>query len=86
VQFLVKKHVMVITHPPYSSDLAAADYFLFLKLKLANERDEDVTSIQRAASDNTSKHDSERGIFSRIQKFLSLYYMYGEGKDVCIES
>jgi histone-lysine N-methyltransferase SETMAR len=32
-QFLAKKNIQVIPHPPYSPDLAPADYFLFPTLK-----------------------------------------------------
>ncbi len=32
-KFLAKKHIKVLSHPPYSPDLTPADYFLFPKLK-----------------------------------------------------
>ncbi len=32
-QFLAEKKIQVIPHPPYSPDLAPADYFLFPTLK-----------------------------------------------------
>jgi histone-lysine N-methyltransferase SETMAR len=32
-RFLAKKQIQVIPHPPYSPDLAPADYFLFPTLK-----------------------------------------------------
>jgi histone-lysine N-methyltransferase SETMAR len=32
-QFLAKKNIQVLPHPPYSPDLAPADYFLFPTLK-----------------------------------------------------
>jgi histone-lysine N-methyltransferase SETMAR len=32
-RFLAKKQIQVILHPPYSPDLAQADYFLFPTLK-----------------------------------------------------
>jgi histone-lysine N-methyltransferase SETMAR len=31
--FLAQRHVTVIEHPPYSPDLAPADFFLFPRLK-----------------------------------------------------
>ncbi|KAG5306013.1 MOS1T transposase, partial [Acromyrmex insinuator] len=48
-QFLAKRKVTVITHPPYSPDLAPADFFLFPKLKNAmkGDRFDDVPDIQR---------------------------------------
>jgi hypothetical protein len=32
-EFLAKKNIKLLSHPPYSPDLAPADYFLFPKLK-----------------------------------------------------
>ena len=34
IQFLARKQVCVLHHPPYSPDLFPCDYFLFTKLKL----------------------------------------------------
>jgi hypothetical protein len=33
LEFLAKKRTKLLSHPPYSSDLAPDDYFLFPKLK-----------------------------------------------------
>jgi len=33
-EFLARKQVCVLNHPPYSPDLSPCDYFLFPKLKL----------------------------------------------------
>jgi len=33
-EFLTRKQVCVLNHPPYSPDLSPCDYFLFPKLKL----------------------------------------------------
>ncbi len=51
-QFLVKKNVTVLHHPPYSPDLAPADYFLFLRLKihLKGHRFDDMSLIQKAVT------------------------------------
>jgi hypothetical protein len=32
-QFLAAKNMVVAPHPPYSSDLAPCDFFLFLRIK-----------------------------------------------------
>jgi hypothetical protein len=32
-EFLAKKRIKLLSHPPYSPDLTPADYFLFPKLK-----------------------------------------------------
>jgi len=34
-KFLVNRNIAVLHHPPYLSDLAPANYFLFPKLKLS---------------------------------------------------
>ena len=34
-QFLAQKMIAVLDHPPYSPDLAPADFFLFPRLKAA---------------------------------------------------
>ena len=34
-EFLMKKKICVINHPPYSPDISPCDYFLFPKLKTA---------------------------------------------------
>ncbi len=51
-QFLAKKNVTVLHHPPYSPDLAPADYFLFprLKIHLKGHRFHDVSAIQKAVT------------------------------------
>ena len=32
-EFLAKKHISVLPHPPYSPDLAPCDFYLYTKLK-----------------------------------------------------
>jgi len=46
-QFLAAKNMVVAPHPPYSSDLAPCDFFLFLRMKLkVKGRRFHVTEIQ----------------------------------------
>ena len=47
-EFLARKQVCVLNHPPYSPDLFPCDYFLFPKLKLQLKRRlfKDVQDIQ----------------------------------------
>ena len=47
-QFLARHRIPVVAHPPYSPDLAPADYFLFPKLKsaLKGRRFETVEEIK----------------------------------------
>lgn len=51
--FLAKRGVVVLDHPPYSPDLAPADFWLFPKLKLAmkGERYSSIKDIQDAVTD-----------------------------------
>jgi len=51
-EFLARKQVSVLHHPPYSPDLSPCDYFLFFKLKSPLKRRlfEDVQDIQTAVT------------------------------------
>jgi len=51
-EFLARKQVCVLNHPPYSPDLSTCDYFLFPKLKipLKGRLFEDVQDIKRAVT------------------------------------
>ena len=51
-EFLARKQVCVLNHPPYSPDLSPCDYFLFpkLKLPLKGRLFEDVQDIQGAVT------------------------------------
>ncbi|XP_026826863.1 uncharacterized protein LOC113562256 [Ooceraea biroi] len=51
-EFLAKKQVCVLQHPPYSPDLSPCDYFLFPKLKLAMKGTfyDSVTQVQEAVT------------------------------------
>jgi len=50
IQFLARKMVPVINHPPYYSNLSPPDYLLFPKLKMELKRKHFVTieTIQEA--------------------------------------
>lgn len=51
-EFLAKREVVCINHPPYSPDLSPPDYFLFpkLKLKMKGQRYESIESIEEAVT------------------------------------
>lgn len=78
-QFLAKRKVTVITHPPYSPDLAPADFFLFPKLKNAMKggRFDDVPDIQRNVTRIMNSIPAEQ--FKRA--FRHLY----ERSKICVE-
>jgi len=48
-QFLAQRKVTVLDHPPYSQDLAPADYFLFPKVKsrLKGRLFDSISDIQK---------------------------------------
>jgi hypothetical protein len=47
--FWPKKNIPVVSHPPYSPDLAPCDFFLFpkIKMKLKGQRFYDIPTIQQ---------------------------------------
>ena len=56
-QFLAQRKVTVLDHPPYSPDLAPADYFLFPKVKShLKERLFDLISRNPESRDKYIKH------------------------------
>jgi hypothetical protein len=62
----------VISHPPYSLDLAPCDLFLFpkIKMKLKGRRFDDIPTIQQDATselDNLKVEDFQR-CFQKWQK------------------
>jgi len=66
-QFLAQWKVTVLDHPPYSPDLAPADYFLFRKVKshLKGRLFDSILDIQKAVTStlNTiAKDDFYKGI------------------------
>lgn len=69
-QFLAQKQVATLNHPPYSPDLAPADYFLFpkLKLHLKGTKFNTIADIQKAVTDELRAIPSE--FFSKAMKKL----------------
>ena len=61
-EFLARKQVCVLHHPPYSPDLSPCDYFLFLKLKLPMKGRlfEDVQDIQAVVTSSLRAIPQER--------------------------
>lgn len=65
----------VLSHPPYSPDLAPADYFLFPKIKMKGHFYNDIPAIQRACTEQLraiSENDFHRA-------FEQLYERCNEG-------
>lgn len=86
VQFLEKNHVSVIPHPPYSPDLAPADFFLFPKVK-GQTRGRQYPSSEAAvtaynnALQNMSREDFKNCFmdwFKRMDKCIAVGGAYFE--------
>ena len=70
-EFLIRKQICVIDHPPYSTDLSPCDYFLFLKLKNAINGAfyDDVPTIQAAVT-HVPKNIPKTEIKKSMDKFV----------------
>jgi len=85
-QFLAQRKVTMLDHPPYSPDLAPADYFLFRKVKshLKGGLFNSILYIQKAMTStlNTiAKDDFYKGIqrlYDRANLCVQLEGMYVE--------
>jgi transposase len=85
-QFLAQQKVTVLDRPPYSPDLAPADYFLFQKMKshLKGRLSELISDIQKAVTStlNTIANDDfYKGIqmlYDRANLCVQLERMYVE--------
>ena len=77
-QFLVQQKVTVLDHPPYSPDLAPADYFLFPKVKshLKGRLFDSISDVQKAVTStlNTiAKDDFYKASRSSMSMQISVY-------------
>jgi len=68
-QFLAQRKVTMLDHPPYSPDLAPADYFLFRKVKshLKGRPFDSISDIQKALT-STSNTIAKDDFYKSIQK------------------
>jgi len=68
-QFLAQKKVTVLDHPPYSPDLAPADYFLFQKVKshLKGQLFDSISDIQTTVT-STLNTIAKDNFYKGIQK------------------
>ena len=83
-EFLARKQVCVLNHPPYSPDLSPCDYFLFPKLKLplkgrlfedVQDIQGDVTSSLRAIPQEDVQK-SFQSLLDRATRFIDAKGMY----------
>jgi hypothetical protein len=77
-QFLASKSICVIQQPPYSPELAPADFFLFPKVKLAlkGERFSDISDIQRGVTKQV-KGVSLQDFHHAFEDLLSVVWSWG---------
>lgn len=87
-QFLAQRGVTVLDHPPYSPDLAPADFFLFPRMKevLKGARFADVSAIQGRVTSvlrsipKEAFSDSFQKLYERCQKCVVYNGDYFEGQ------
>jgi len=85
-QFLAQRKVTVIDHPPYSPDLAPADYILFPKVKshLKGHLFDSISDIQKAVTgtlNTIAKDDFYKGnqkLYDRANLCVQLQGIYVE--------
>lgn len=85
-EFLAKKQVPVIQHPPYSPDLSPCDYFLFPKMKCAMKGTmyDDIEAIKTAvtrvveAIEKPALQKSMRALADRAQRCIDAEGTYFE--------
>ena len=73
-EFLMKKRISLINHPPYSPDLSPCDYFLFpkLKTKMKAASYADVPAIQAAVTEalkNIPINDIKKSMHALVDRF-----------------
>ena len=72
-EFLMKKRISLINHPPYSPDLSRCDYFLFPKLrnKMKGAFYDDFSAIQAAVTEvlkNIPINDIKKSIHALVDR------------------
>ena len=85
-EFLARKQVCVLHHPPYSPDLSPCDYFLFpkLKLPLKGRLFEDIQDIQTAVTSSLRAKPQEdvqrsfQSLLDRATRCIDAEGMYFE--------
>jgi len=85
-EFLARKQVCVLHHPPYSPDLSPCEYFLFPKLKLSlkGRLFKDVRDIRAAVTSSlrtTPQEDVQRSfqsLLDRVTRCIDAEGMYFE--------
>lgn len=85
-QFMARKRITVLEHPPYSPDLAPADFMLFPKLKMVmkGHHFDDIETIQKNVTAVLNSIPAEAfrrafdSLYERSQKCVQVEGMYIE--------
>ena len=79
-QFLAKNNMTVISHPPYSPDLAPCDFFLFprMKCKMKGKHFADVSEVKKKMPKVLNNSSTE--------EFQKCFQQWEKGWYKCIES
>ena len=87
-QILAQKMVVVLDHPPYSPDLAPADFFLFPRLKAAMKgarfseaiiTNDHVTAVRRSIPQEVFAYCFQK-VYERCQTCVAADCDYFEGR------
>jgi len=79
--------VIVLDHPPYSPDLAPADYFLFRKVKshLKGRLFDSISDIQKAVT-STLNIIAKDDFYKGIQKLYDRANLCLQLEGMCVEN
>ena len=86
-QFLTQRKVTVLDHPPYSPDLAPADYVLFPKVKyhLKGRLFDSISDIQKAVT-STLNTIAKDDFYKGIQKLYDCAYLCVQVEGMYVEN
>ena len=88
-EYLEKERIVVLPHPPYSSDLAPCDYFLFPRIKkeLGGKRfdtDKELKRAVKAITNDISKEEYSKCFenwCTRLKRCIEVGGEYFEGME-----
>jgi len=86
-QFLAQRKVTELDHPPYSPDLAPADYFLFPKVKshLKERLFDSISDIQKAVT-STLNTMAKEDFYKGIRKLYDRANLCVQLEGMCVEN
>ena len=86
-QFLAQRKVTVLEHPPYSPDLAHADYFLFRKMKshLKRRLFDSISETQKTVT-STLNTIAKDDFYKGTQKLYDRANLCVQLEGMCVEN